>query len=171
MKPDELSANIISLDGRIRFAGIIDRSGRIYASTLREGIEAYLNEKNTQLSFNQTAYIVDLRQIFTPELGSLQYILYSYEKVKLFSLPIKEHILVFSTDDFVNVEDLVGKVSGYLKIVEASVLFYPPHDIINSEKKQMLRNLYESGVSEEIIAEHLDLDVGTVKILIEQSNV
>jgi hypothetical protein len=168
MKPDELSANIISLDRRIRFAGIIDRSGRIYASILREGIEEYLNEKYTRLSFSQTAYIVDLRQIFTPELGSLQYILYSYEKVKLFSVPIKEHILVFSTDDTVNVEELVDRVRGYLKLVEESVVFYPPHDIINSEKKQILRNLYESGVSEEIIAEHLDLDVGTVKILIEQ---
>ena len=168
MKPDELSANIISLDGRIRFAGIIDRSGRIYASILREGIEEYLNVKYTRLSFSQTAYIVDLRQIFTPELGSLQYILYSYEKVKLFSVPIKEHILVFSTDDTVNVEELVDRVRGYLKLVEESVVFYPPDDIINSEKKQILRNLYESGVSEEIIAEHLDLDVGTVKILIEQ---
>jgi hypothetical protein len=171
MKPEELSANIISLDGRIRFAGIIDRSGRMYASMLREGIEEYLNEKNTQLSFAQTAYIVDLRQIFAPELGSLQYILYSYEKVKLFSVPVREHILVFSTDDSVNVEELVGRVTGYLKVVEGTVLFYPPHDIINSEKKQILRNLYESGVSEEIIAEHLDLDVGTVKILIEQINV
>jgi hypothetical protein len=170
MKPDELSANIISLDGRIRFAGIIDRSGRIYASILREGIEEYLNEKYTRLSLSQTAYIVDLRQIFTPELGSLQYILYSYEKVKLFSFPIKEHILIFSTDDTVNVEELVGRVRGYLKLVEGSVMFYPPDDILNSEKKQILRNLYESGVSEEIIAEHLDLDVGTVKILIEQIN-
>jgi hypothetical protein len=170
MKPDELSANIISLDGRIRFAGIIDRSGRIYASILREGIEEYLNEKYTRLSFSQTAYIVDLRQIFTPELGSLQYILYSYEKVKLFSVPIKEHILVFSTDDTVNVEELIDRVREYLKLVEESVVFYPPHDIINSEKKQILRNLYESGVSEEIIAEHLDLDVGTVKILIDQIN-
>jgi hypothetical protein len=171
MKPDELSANIISLDGRIRFAGIIDRSGRIYASMLRQGIDEYLNEKYTQLSFTQTAYIVDLRQIFTPELGRLQYILYSYDRVKLFTVPIKEHILVFSTDDSINVEELVGRVMGYVKLVEGSVLFYPPHDIINSEKKQILRNLYESGVSEEIIAEHLDLDVGTVKILIEQINV
>jgi hypothetical protein len=171
MKPDELSANIISLDGRIRFAGIIDRSGRTYASMLREGIEGYLNEKNTQLSFSQTAYIVDLRQIFTSELGSLQYILYSYQKVKLFSVPVREHILVFSTDDSINVDELVGRVTRYLKLVEGSVLFYPPHDILNTEKKQILRNLYESGVSEEIIAEHLDLDVGTVKILIEQINV
>ncbi|HJT49518.1 MAG TPA: DUF6659 family protein [Nitrososphaeraceae archaeon] len=171
MKLDELSANIISLDSRIRFAGVIDRSGRMYASKLREGVEKYLNEKNTQLSFAQTAYIVDLRQIFSSELGSLQYILYSYEKVKLFSVPVKEHVLVFSTDDSVNVEQLVARVTGYLKQVEGNVVFSPPHDILNSEKKQILRNLYESGVSEEIIAEHLDLDVGTVKVLIEQINV
>jgi hypothetical protein len=171
MKPDELSSNIISLDSRIRFAGVIDRSGRMYAGMLRRGIGEYLNEKSTQLSLAQTAYIVDLRQIFTPELGSLKYILYSYEKVNLFSVPIKEHILVFSTDNLVNVEEIVDKVTGYLKPVEQHILFYPPDDILNSEKKQMLRNLYESGVSEEIIAEHLDLDIGTVKILIQQIKV
>jgi hypothetical protein len=134
----------------------------MYAGMLRRGIGEYLNEKSTQLSLAQTAYIVDLRQIFTPELGSLKYILYSYEKVNLFSVPIKEHILVFSTDNLVNVEEIVDKVTGYLKPVEQHILFYPPDDILNSEKKQMLRNLYESGVSEEIIAEHLDLDIGTV---------
>jgi hypothetical protein len=171
MKPDELSSNIISLDSKIRFAGVIDRSGRMYAGILRRGIGEYLNEKSTQLSLAQTAYIVDLRQIFTPELGSLKYIVYNYEKVNLFSVPIKEHILVFSTDNLVNVEEIVGKVTGYLKLVEQHIFFYPPDDILNSEKKQMLRNLYESGLSEEIIAEHLDLDIGTVKILIQQIQV
>ena len=171
MKSDELSSNIISLDTKIRFAGVIDRSGRMYAGILRRGIGEYLNEKSTQLSLAQTAYIVDLRQIFTPELGSLKYILYSYEKVKLFSVPIKEHILVFYTDNDVNIEETVGRVTEYVKSVEQNILFYPPDDILNSEKKQILRNLYESGVSEEIIAEHLDLDIGTVKILIQQIKV
>ncbi|HYZ50736.1 MAG TPA: hypothetical protein VE593_07605, partial [Nitrososphaeraceae archaeon] len=60
MKPDELSSNIISLDSRIRFAGIIDRSGRMYAGMFRKGIGEYLNEKSTQISLAQTAYIVDL---------------------------------------------------------------------------------------------------------------
>jgi hypothetical protein len=172
MKAEELSTNIISLDSKIRFAGVIDRSGRMYAGGIRRGIEEYLNEKNTELSLAQTAYIVDLRQIFTPELGSLKYILYGYEKVKLFSIPIKEHILVFSTDSPVNVEHLVDKVTSYIKSVEADVVFYPPHDIINnSEKMQILRNLYESGISEEIIAEHLGLDIGTIKILIQEIKV
>lgn len=171
MKPDELSASIIALDNKIRFAGVIDRSGRMYAGIVRKGTQGYLNEKNAELSLAQTAYIVDLRQIFTPELGGLKYILYGYEKVKLFSIPIKEHILVFSADNPVSVEDLVDEVTGYLKLVEADLVFYPPHDIINSEKRQILRNLYESGISEEIIAEHLGLDIGTVKILIQEIKV
>ncbi len=171
MKADELSINIIALDNKIRFAGVIDRSGRMYAGTVRKGTQGYLNEKNAELSLAQTAYIVDLRQIFTPELGGLKYILYGYEKVKLFSIPIKEHILVFSADNPVSVEDLVDKVTGYLELVEADLVFYPPHDIINSEKRQILRNLYESGISEEIIAEHLGLDIGTVKILIQEIKV
>ncbi|MFL6391290.1 MAG: DUF6659 family protein [Nitrososphaeraceae archaeon] len=171
MKADELSINIIALDNKIRFAGVIDRSGRMYAGIVRKGTQGYLNEKNAELSLAQTAYIVDLRQIFTPELGGLKYILYGYEKVKLFSIPIKEHILVFSADNPVSVEDLVDEVTGYLKLVEADLVFYPPHDIINSEKRQILRNLYESGISEEIIAEHLDLDIGTVKILIQEIKV
>ncbi len=171
MKADELSINIIALDNKIRFAGVIDRSGRMYAGIVRKGTQGYLNEKNAELSLAQTAYIVDLRQIFTPELGGLKYILYGYEKVKLFSIPIKEHILVFSADNPVSVEDLVDKVTGYLELVEADLVFYPPHDIINSEKRQILRNLYESGISEEIIAEHLGLDIGTVKILIQEIKV
>lgn len=171
MKADELSINIIALDNKIRFAGVIDRSGRMYAGTVRKGTQGYLNEKNAELSLAQTAYIVDLRQIFTPELGGLRYILYGYEKVKLFSIPIKEHILVFSADNPVSVDDLVDEVTGYLKLVEADLVFYPPHDIINSEKRQILRNLYESGISEEIIAEHLGLDIGTVKILIQEIKV
>lgn len=171
MKADELSINIIALDNKIRFAGVIDRSGRMYAGIVRKGTQGYLNEKNEELSLAQTAYIVDLRQIFTPELGGLKYILYGYEKVKLFSIPIKEHILVFSADNPVSVEDLVDKVTGYLELVEADLVFYPPHDIINSEKRQILRNLYESGISEEIIAEHLGLDIGTVKILIQEIKV
>jgi hypothetical protein len=171
MKADELSINIIALDNKIRFAGVIDRSGRMYAGIVRKGTQGYLNEKNAELSLAQTAYIVDLRQIFTPELGGLKYILYGYEKVKLFSIPIKEHILVFSADNPVSVDDLVDEVTGYLKLVEADLVFYPPHDIINSEKRQILRNLYESGISEEIIAEHLGLDIGTVKILIQEIKV
>ncbi|MFL6342114.1 MAG: hypothetical protein ACJ72U_11295, partial [Nitrososphaeraceae archaeon] len=60
MKADELSTNIIALNNKIRFAGVIDRSGRMYAGIVRKGTQGYLNEKNAELSLAQTAYIVDL---------------------------------------------------------------------------------------------------------------
>lgn len=166
LKAEEFSKNILSLHEKIRFAGLIERSGRLYAGGIREGREEYLKGKKTEVSLAQSAYIIDLRQIFTQELGGLKYVVYGYEKVKLFSIPVKDHILVFSADNPVSIEDLVDKVLIYIKSVESSLLLYPPSNIINSEKKEILRNLHESGISEEIIAEHLDLNVGTVRMLI-----
>ena len=168
MKAEEFSKNILSLHEKIRFAGLIERSGRLYAGGIREGTEEYLRGKKTEISLAQSAYIIDLRQIFTQELGSLKCVVYGYDKVKLFSIPVKEHILVFSADNPVKIEDLVDKVINYIRSVEADLVLYPPSNIINSEKKEILRNLHESGISEEIIAEHLDLNVGTVKMLIEE---
>ena len=33
----------------------------------------------------------------------------------------------------------------------------------------MVRNLYDSGITEDLIAEQMDLDVNTVKILIQET--
>jgi hypothetical protein len=45
---------------------------------------------------------------------------------------------------------------------------YPPTNVVNEEKKEALRNLLESGISEELVAEQLDLDVNTVKMLAKE---
>jgi DNA-binding NarL/FixJ family response regulator len=45
---------------------------------------------------------------------------------------------------------------------------HPPSNIINREKKETLRNLYESGISEEMIADQLDLDVNIVRTIVEE---
>jgi hypothetical protein len=45
---------------------------------------------------------------------------------------------------------------------------HPPSNIINKEKKETLRNLYESGFEEEVIADQLDLDLNTVRMLIKE---
>jgi hypothetical protein len=89
-------------------------------------------------------------------LGALKYILYNYDKVKMFNMPVKEHILVFSTESDVSTEDIINKVS------------HPPSNIINKDKKDTLRNLYESSIPEEMIADQLDLDVSTVRTLIKE---
>ena len=168
MKSEEFSKNILALDPAIRFAGLIERSGHLFAGGMREGADTKLNEKNSDLSLHQFAHIVFLRERFSKELGSLKYVLYDYDKVKMFNMPVKEYILVFSAESDSNAEDIVNKVSQYIKSIEKDLSLHPPSNIINKEKRETFRNLYESGIPEEMIADQLDLDVNTVRMMIEE---
>ena len=168
MKSEEFSKNILALDPAIRFAGLIERSGHLFAGGMREGTDTKLNEKNSDLSLLQFAHIVFLRERFSKELGSLKYVLYDYDKVKMFNMPVKEYILVFSVESDANAEGIVNNVSQYIKSVEEDLSLHPPSNIINKEKRETFRNLYESGIPEEMIADQLDLDVNTVRMMIEE---
>jgi hypothetical protein len=168
IKAEEFAKNILSTDPKIRFAGLIERSGYLFAGGFREGVNHYLKRSNAELSLSQSAHIVYLRERFLTELGNLKYIVYYYDKVKLFSMPVKQHILVFSTESTASTEDVASKVSQYIKSMEHQLSLHPPSNIINKEKKETLRNLYESGFEEEVIADQLDLDLNTVRMLIKE---
>jgi DNA-binding NarL/FixJ family response regulator len=83
-------------------------------------------------------------------------------------MPVKEYILVFSTESNANAEDMVNKISQYIKSVETELSLHPPSNVINKEKRETLRNLYASGYEEEVIADQLDLALSTVKMLIKE---
>jgi hypothetical protein len=169
MKAEQFSKNVLALDPVIRFAGVMERSGHIYAGSQREGIEEYLKGRKSEISYAQSAYIVDLRKMFIPELGNLKTVAYMYDKVKLLSFPVKDHLLVISAEDAAKVDDLCEKILKYVTSIENELSLYPPGNIVNQEKKEILRNLQQSGISEELIAEQLDLDVNTVKMLIAET--
>ena len=168
MKAEQFSKNVLSLDSQIRFAGVMEKSGHLYAGAMRDGTEEYLKGRNPEISFAQSAYIVDLRKMFVSELGGLKSVAYIYEKVKLLSVPVKDHVLVISTEIGVNSDDMAGKILNYVKSVEPELSLYPPSNVVNEEKKEAIRNLRDSGISEDLIAEQLDLDVNLVKMLIAE---
>jgi hypothetical protein len=168
MKAEQFSKNVLALDPLLRFVGIMERSGHVYAGVWREGTEEYLQGRSSDMSFAQSAYIVDLRQMFTKELGNLESVVYVYEKVKLINFPVKDHLLVISAEAAAKVDDLSGKILKYITSVENELSLYPPSNIVNEEKKEVVRNLHHSGISEDLIAEQLDLNVDTVKMLIAE---
>ncbi|HEX5979342.1 MAG TPA: DUF6659 family protein [Nitrososphaeraceae archaeon] len=168
MKSEEFSKCILALDPTIRFAGLIERSGHLFAGGMREGADTQLKDKDSDLSLLQSAHIVFLRERFSKELGPLKYVLYDYDKVKMFSMPVKEYILVFSAESNVNAEDLVSKVTVYVESVQQELELHPPSNIINKEKRETLRNLINSGYEEDVIADQLDLALGTVRALIKE---
>ena len=168
MKAEQLAKNILALDPNIRFAGVMEKSGHLYTGARRDGTEEYLKGRSPEISLAQSAYVVDLRKMFTEELGNLRSVAYGYDKVKLISMPVKDHVLVFSAEPSANTDQLVEKVLTYIKSIETELSLYPPSNVVNEEKKEALRNLHVSGISEELIAEQLDLDVNTVKMLIAE---
>jgi len=169
MKAEEFSKHVLSLDPLIRSAGVMEKSGHLYARAEGEGIEERLKGRSSEISYAQSAYIVDLRKMFTPELGNLNSVAYMYDKVKMINFPVKDHLLVISAEPGVKVDELSEKISKYITSVEKELSLYPPGNIVNPEKKEMLRNLHHSGISEDLIAEQLDLDVNTVKMLIAET--
>jgi len=168
MNAEEFSKEILDLDESIRFSGIVEKSGHLHASVMREGLDEHLKGRNPEISFAQSAYIVDLRKMFTSELGALHSIIYLYDKVRMISMPIKDQILVLSADNRGDLDELLTKLKERVKVLQPELELRKVSVQIDKEKQEILKNLLESGISEDMIADQLDLDIETVKTLIHE---
>lgn len=158
---------LLTINPSLRFSGLVEKSGHLCASVIREGINEHLKGRNPEISYSQSAYIVELRKIFENELGSLKSVIYIYDKVVMFSIPIKNHIVVFSTDRNINIETVFEQAQAFIINSEAELDLELDVKNISQDKKESVRNLYDSGISEELIAEQVDLNLATVRALIK----
>jgi hypothetical protein len=164
-----LLEGILKLDSNIRFIGLLEKSGHLYSGGPIEGIVQHLTGRNSEVSLSQTAHIVQMRKNFSADLGELKYMVYAHDKVLVFSIPILEDlILVFSTEKGVNVNGIVTTITDYIKSIEPELKLEKPRKMVDEEKRRMVRNLYDSGITEDLIAEQMDLDINTVKILVQE---
>lgn len=164
MNAEEFSKNILNLDPSIRFSGLVEKSGHLYAGIMREGLDEHLKGRNPEISYSQSAYIVDLRKMFIPELGNLDFVIY----LRMMSIPIKDQVLVLSTDNNGNLDEFLSKVKNYIKDIGANLELRKGFANVDNAKREILRNLNESGISEDMIADQLDLDVETVRLIIRE---
>lgn len=158
---------LLTINPSLRFSGLVEKSGHLCASVIREGINEHLKGRNPEISYSQSAYIIELRKIFENELGSLKSVIYIYDKVVMFSIPIKNHIVVFSTDRNINIETVFEQAHSFIINSEAELDLELNVKNISQDKKESVRNLYDSGISEELIAEQVDLNLATVRALIK----
>ena len=169
MNSADLLKGILKLDSNIRFIGLLEKSGHLYSGGPIEGIVQHLTGRNSEVSLSQTAHIVQMRKNFSADLGELKYMVYAHDKVLVFSIPILEDfILVFSTEKGVNVNGIVTTITDYIKSIEPELKLEKPRKMVDEEKRRMVRNLYDSGITEDLIAEQMDLDINTVKILVQE---
>lgn len=124
------------LNPALRFSGLVENSGHLNASVIRVGVSEHLKGRNPEISYSQSSYIVDLRKIFENVLGTLNSVIYIYDKVILFSVPIRNHIFVISADRNIDIDTVFKQVQSFIKNSEDDLDFELGIKNINQEKRE-----------------------------------
>lgn len=80
--------DVMELDNKIRFAGVINPRGKLVAGGMKEGIEPLENPKDDEMLFMELALRVRMRQEFDRQLGKVKFSMSLRERALAMSLPI-----------------------------------------------------------------------------------
>ncbi len=85
--------SILSIDPKIRFAGVINERGRLVAGGQKENVEPLESEKDDEMIFMELALRVKMRKEFDKQLGPVTFALASRERALAISVVINDDIL------------------------------------------------------------------------------
>ncbi len=104
MDYDELCKNILELDSKIRFAGVVNTKGILITNLEQKGVKQYLSPDELKMSIHYSMWEWEKSQNLSHELGFEKSSVLEYDKVTLISVPIdNSNLLVASiepTEDF-----------------------------------------------------------------------
>ena len=87
----KLCNDIFALSTNIRFAGVIDKMGKLIAGGMREGIKSMEDTEDTLKLYVEFALRSVMREEFDKEFGKTIYSFSEREKIKLASFPLDNH--------------------------------------------------------------------------------
>src|SRR5207245_1383016 len=96
---DTVCKNVLHLDDKIRFAGIINEKGKLVAGGLRSGLESLEDPKDDEMLFMELALRVKMRQEFDRQLGPVKFSLSMREKVIVMSFPLENSQVLYASAD------------------------------------------------------------------------
>ena len=99
----------------IRFAGFVDNDGNLINGKFREGIIPFETNEEQQKIFRELAYRVSTRKNFDYSMGQVKYSASRREKVVMMSFPLKNCILLLTTEPNVNIDRLAYKIIQILE--------------------------------------------------------
>ncbi len=89
---------IMSLNSKIRFAGIINERGKLVAGGMKEGIAPLESEKDDEMLYMELALRIRMRKEFDKQLGPVKFALASREKALALSFLINSDILYVAAE-------------------------------------------------------------------------
>lgn len=99
-------------DAEIRFAGIVDKDGKLIAGGFKENISPYEGDETRLQSFFEFVSKASIRKEYDESLGPINYLAARRNKAVLvsFPFPITQILLLISAEPTANIENLARKV-------------------------------------------------------------
>ncbi len=107
---------VLELDPKIRFAGMINEKGRLFAGGMREGLKSLEDSRDDEMLYMELVLRTKMRREFDHVLGPVKFAMSYREKAIVMSFPVSENVLLVSGEnglDFSNVPFKVLKVLGH----------------------------------------------------------
>lgn len=105
---------ILQLENKIRFAGIINQRGRLVAGGMKENVKPLENEKDDEMIFMELALRVKMRKEFDRQLGPVNFALASRQRALAMSFIINEDILYVVAEPDADYGSLPKKIIGII---------------------------------------------------------
>ena len=101
-------------DAEIRFAGIVDKNGKLITGGFKEGLTPYEGDETKLQSFFDFVSKASIRKEFDESLGPINYLAARRDKAVLvsFPFPVTQILLLISSEPTAHIEDLAKKVVG-----------------------------------------------------------
>ena len=99
----------------IRFAGFVDIDGNLIKGKFREGIIPFETDEEQQKIFRELAYRVSTRKHFDYSMGSVKYSASRRERLVMMSFPLKNSILLITTEPNVNIDRIAYRIIQILE--------------------------------------------------------
>lgn len=102
--------DLILQEDNIRFAGIINKMGRVVAGGFKKGIEPLVGDAELQKLYLELALRVSMRQEFDYCLGPVKYSASVREKAILMSFPLNSNILLVSLEPHTQMDIMANRI-------------------------------------------------------------
>ncbi len=109
MSVNQISKDILAREPRIKFVGILKNGSQDISISQDNKID----ENDVKLSMVQTPHLLDTGKRFT-DLGSLESVVFEYDKMKLINLPTDSEIIICGTDNQISTDEIKKIVSNHI---------------------------------------------------------
>lgn len=97
-------------EDKIRFAGIVNRMGRLVAGGFKEGVRPLEDEEDRRKMYMELILRVSMRSEFDYSLGKVKYTASRREKAVVMSFPLDNNVLFISAEPDISIDKTANKI-------------------------------------------------------------